>query len=75
MTIAAAPLVAAIYAVTGQGKATPQLSYAHPAAFWDILSGADGTCIVPYLCEACVGYDGPTGNGTPNGAVLAALPR
>jgi hypothetical protein len=73
-TSAASPLVSAIYAAAGQGKATGSLSYAHPAAFYDVLQGTDGACIVPYLCTACVGYDGPTGNGTPNGAALAALP-
>jgi hypothetical protein len=33
----------------------------------DITSGSNGTCKVPYLCTGEVGYDGPTGWGTPNG--------
>jgi len=46
-------------------------SYA--SALNDIQSGSNGTtCGVPgsptfYLCNAVVGYDGPTGLGTPNG--------
>ena len=33
----------------------------------DVTSGSDGSCSVPYFCTAEVGYDGPTGLGTPNG--------
>ncbi|MGC1379412.1 MAG: S53 family peptidase [Candidatus Baltobacteraceae bacterium] len=33
----------------------------------DITTGADGSCGGSYLCKAAVGYDGPTGWGTPNG--------
>jgi Subtilase family len=33
----------------------------------DVVSGLDGSC-GSYLCEAQVGYDGPTGLGTLNGA-------
>ena len=32
----------------------------------DIQSGSNGSCGT-YLCNAGVGYDGPTGLGTPNG--------
>jgi hypothetical protein len=37
------------------------------SAFNDITSGKNGTC-GSYLCEAGVGYDGPTGLGSPRGA-------
>lgn len=33
----------------------------------DITAGSDGSCSVAYLCTGEVGYDGPTGWGTPNG--------
>ena len=74
-TSASAPIVAAVYAAAGRGNATPALPYASPGAFYDVTTGSDGDCIIPYLCRACVGYDGPTGNGTPNGTALAALPK
>ena len=38
----------------------------------DVVTGSDGICTPPaeheYLCTAEVGYDGPTGVGTPWGA-------
>jgi len=39
-------------------------------AFDDIVSGADGSCAT---CSAAVGYDQPTGWGTPNFASLLAV--
>ena len=72
-TSAASPLLAAIYAATGQAKATPQLSYANQGAFYDVVTGTNGDCGGTYLCCAASGYDGPTGNGTPNGKALLAL--
>jgi subtilase family serine protease len=33
----------------------------------DITSGSNGTCSPAYLCNGEVGYNGPTGWGTPNG--------
>ena len=29
---------------------------------------SNGSCATAYLCTGTAGYDGPTGNGTPNGA-------
>jgi len=40
---------------------------AGPGGFFDIVSGANGSC-GNYLCEARVGYDGPTGLGSLHGA-------
>ena len=34
---------------------------------FDVTQGSTGSCGGSYLCTAKVGYDGPTGNGTPNG--------
>ena len=47
--------------------------YAHTDALYDVTSGSNGTCKAgkngqkTYFCTAGVGYDGPTGLGTPNG--------
>jgi hypothetical protein len=70
-TSAASPLVAAIYALTGHGADNGSYAYGNPSAFYDVTSGTNGSCGGSYLCTAEAGYDGPTGNGSPNGAVLA----
>ena len=73
-TSVSAPVVAGIFARTAQAAvATNAFSYANPSAFYDVTSGKNGSCGT-YECTAGVGYDGPTGNGSPNGAALAALP-
>ena len=44
--------------------------YQHASSLNDVTSGdnVDGTdCGGDYRCTAVTGYDGPTGNGTPNG--------
>jgi hypothetical protein len=46
------------------------LSYTKPAAFFDVTTGSNGLCTPAYLCGGHAGYDGPTGNGSPNGAAL-----
>jgi hypothetical protein len=68
-TSVASPLIAGVY-----GLAQPALSsdvpamyaYANADAFYDVTFGQTSTCGT-YLCKAEVGYDGPTGLGTPNG--------
>jgi hypothetical protein len=42
-------------------------TYAHRGALFDVRSGSNGSCAGSYLCTAKIGYDGPTGLGTPNG--------
>ena len=69
-TSAASPLVAAIFAQTGHAGATAEYIYQNATGFFDVTSGANGNCTTE-LCKAGTGWDGPTGNGTPNGAVLA----
>jgi hypothetical protein len=32
-----------------------------------VTSGSNGSCGGSYLCTGKVGYDGPTGDGTPKG--------
>ncbi len=70
-TSVSAPLVAGIYAVNGWNGVAPSFSYGHLTSFTDVTTGSDGTCASAAsasLCNAAVGYDGPTGNGTPIGA-------
>jgi len=64
-----APIVASIYALAGTAPSVnaAQSLYANSADLFDIVSGTDGVCAKHYLCNAVRGYDGPTGNGTPNG--------
>ena len=62
--------MAGVIALAGNPAAFPDASrlYAAPAAgLNDVTEGANGTCDGDYLCTAVPGYDGPTGNGTPNG--------
>jgi subtilase family serine protease len=65
------PLNAAVFALAGNAA---QLNAAQ--SFYqkknqqhlnDITSGSNGSCSPAYLCTGEVGYDGPTGWGTPNG--------
>ncbi|HEY1815104.1 MAG TPA: S53 family peptidase [Kofleriaceae bacterium] len=71
-TSLASPLTASIFALEGHGNATAALPYANATAFNDVTSGTNGTCGTA-MCEAGKGWDGPTGMGTPNGALLAAI--
>jgi hypothetical protein len=63
------PIIAAIYAMAGNASSLTgaQSTYAKHASLFDVTSGSNGNCDVTYLCTAGPGYDGPTGNGTPNG--------
>jgi len=67
-TSVAAPLVGGIYAVNGGAVSDGSDPYAHTSALFDVTSGSNGSCGGSYLCTAGVGFDGPTGLGTPNGA-------
>ncbi len=67
-TSASSPIVAATFALTGQTGQTAQYLYANPNILFDVTSGSNGNC-GSYLCRAGVGYDGPTGLGTPNAAL------
>jgi subtilase family serine protease len=67
-TSVAAPIIASVYALAGNGSSNTYGSfpYSHTAALWDVTSGSNGSCGT-YLCTGAVGFDGPTGLGTPNG--------
>jgi subtilase family serine protease len=68
-TSLAAPLIASVYALAGNGASTQggSFPYSHVTSLYDVLSGSNGSCSGGYLCTAGAGYDGPTGLGTPNG--------
>jgi subtilase family serine protease len=76
-TSVATPIVASLYALAGnEASATPAFLWAHggTSAFHDVTEGRNGFgCpkAYSYICKARVGYDGPTGWGTPVG--LGAL--
>ena len=68
-TSAATAIIASFYALAGNppgSTGTPaSYAYAAPSSLYDVTSGSDGSCSAAYLCTAGVGYDGPTGLGTP----------
>ena len=68
-TSLASPLVAAVYALAGNGSATTYGSYPYlnPGSLYDVTVGSNGSCGGSYLCTAGPGYDGPTGLGSPTG--------
>jgi subtilase family serine protease len=68
-TSLSSPLIAAVYALAGNGASVTYGSYpyAHASSLHDVTSGSNGTCSPAYLCTAGPGFDGPTGLGTPNG--------
>jgi subtilase family serine protease len=78
-TSVASPLVAGIeaHASTAERSLGAKAFYEHPASLFDVTEGFDWNPLdesgvsecAPneYLCNAEVGYDGPTGLGTPDG--------
>lgn len=67
-TSLSAPIVAAVYALSGNTGGTGYantLPYANQSGLFDVTSGSNGTCAS--WCTAKTGWDGPTGLGTPNG--------
>jgi subtilase family serine protease len=68
-TSEAAPIIAAVYALSGNTSGyANSLPYANPSALFDVTAGSNGTCPTTQWCNARAGWDGPTGLGTPNGA-------
>ena len=68
-TSVAAPMVGGIYANNGGSVNYGSNPYANTGALNDITTGGNGKCPgePAYYCHAEVGYDGPTGLGTPIG--------
>ncbi len=66
-TSVAAPLIAGVYGNNGGAVNYGADPYANTGALFDVTSGSNGSCSPAYFCTGEVGYDGPTGLGTPNG--------
>jgi subtilase family serine protease len=69
-TSVSSPIIASVFALAGTpaaGTWPTSYIYAHTSDLYDVTSGKNGTCSPAYLCHGEVGYDGPTGWGTPNG--------
>ncbi len=66
-TSLSAPIVAGVYALSGNTNNANQLPYLNTGSLYDVTSGSNGSCNGIYLCTSQVGYDGPTGLGSPNG--------
>jgi subtilase family serine protease len=69
-TSVATPILASLYALAGNDTtqdAAKRIWNQKGNHLFDITSGRNGICQQKYICEAGVGYDGPTGWGTPNG--------
>ncbi len=70
-TSVASPIIGAMYALAGSPAPTAfpnSYPYADTGALYDVTTGKTANCSPAYLCTGEVGYDGPTGLGTPNGA-------
>jgi subtilase family serine protease len=71
-TSLSSPLVAAVYALAGglpEKTSAASGLYGHlgdSTTLHDVTSGSNGTCSA-IMCKGAVGYDGPTGVGTPKG--------
>jgi subtilase family serine protease len=69
-TSVSSPIIASVYALAGNAaSATNNYPYTHSSASTlnDVTSGSNGNCSPTQLCHARVGWDGPTGLGTPHG--------
>ncbi len=71
-TSASSPYIAGVIALAGNpgAFADPSRIYAMATDLFDVVGGGnveEGGCGRTYLCKAVKGYDGPTGNGTPDG--------
>ena len=70
-TSVSSPMIASMYALAGTpapGTNPAQYIYQHSGDFTDVTTGASNDCS-GYLCNAKLGYDGPTGWGTPDGVL------
>lgn len=68
-TSVSTPIIAGMYALAGNGSSIDNASglYAGTGSLNNIILGVNGLCLT-YLCTAGLGYNGPTGLGTPSGA-------
>jgi subtilase family serine protease len=67
-TSVAAPIIAGVYGLAGNAASiSNNYAYQHSSSLYDVTSGSNGSCPTSQWCNARVGWDGPTGLGTPNG--------
>jgi hypothetical protein len=71
-TSVSAPIIGGVYALAGNASTVNYGSYpySHTGSLYDVTSGSNAGFLSfcsNYLCTGKAGYDGPTGNGTPNG--------
>jgi subtilase family serine protease len=68
-TSLSAPLIAGMIGLAGNADllGSARYVYRHPDGLADVVGGTNGYCGGDYLCRAKVGYDGPTGLGSPRG--------
>jgi subtilase family serine protease len=72
-TSVATPILAGVEAISHSAvrEAGPEFFWVGTTKLFDVTEGSNGTCTPPaedeLFCTARVGYDGPTGWGTPNG--------
>jgi len=67
-TSASSPIIASVYTMSGNTAGYPaSYTWANTAGLNDVTSGSNGTCPTRVWCQAGIGWDGPTGLGTPNG--------
>lgn len=74
-TSASAPIIASVYALAGApaaGTYPAAYPWAHPGNLFDVTTGSNGSCPTAVWCHAGIGWDGPTGLGTPNGTAAFA---
>ena len=61
-TSASSPFVAGVYALYGLSGQGPSYAYSHPANFFDVTTGKNGTCTTA-LCKGRRGLGRPDGHG------------
>jgi subtilase family serine protease len=68
-TSVSSPLVAGIEAhASASSRGLPGgKAFYTVATLFDVTGGNNGRCSSKYFCHGLAGYDGPTGNGTPDG--------
>ena len=67
-TSASSPIIASVYALSGNTAGFPgSYTWSHSSGLFDVTTGSNGSCSPSIWCNAGVGWDGPTGLGTPNG--------
>lgn len=72
-TSVASPVVASVFALAGNdfGPSAAQQLYGSAASLYKVTTGSNSSGCADYLCNAADslsgGYNGPTGNGTPDG--------